>query len=233
MTEIQYDFNPAIIAQKEFLESIEQFNEENKLVLENALAFAIKKHKDQWYDWKNNSKTPYTYHILRVAINVQKFNKTVPAIISALWHDLLEDTDVTVEEIADFLKTHNLSEQIIDILQSLNRKNFNTPAEYYEKILQNNVSFAVKTTDLLSNLEASYNRLDEMLSNETRFWFYRYLAEIKYLIFPKFSEKNSSHFEELNKISYKIIKQLNTSQIEELHEFSQKYLAGGEIFSGW
>jgi (p)ppGpp synthase/HD superfamily hydrolase len=233
MTEIQYDYNPAIIAQNEFLESIKEFGEEDKLVLENALAFAIKKHKDQWYDWKNNSKTPYTYHILKVAVNVQKFNRTPVAIISALWHDLLEDTNVTIEEISEFLKKHTLPPQTIDVLQSLNRKNFNTPAEYYEKIFQNELAFSVKTADLLANLEASYNRINEMLSNETRFWFYRYLAEIKYLIFPKFSEKNSLPFEELNKISFQIITQLNSSQIEELQEFSQKYLADKKLFEGW
>lgn len=233
MTEHVYDFNPALIAQKEFLESIEQFSEEDKLILENALAFAIKKHKDQWYDWKNGRKTPYTYHILRVAVNVQKFNTEVPTIIAALWHDLLEDTDVSIEEISEFLKTNNLSEQIIDSLQFLNRKNFSTPAEYYEKILKNELSFAVKTADLLSNLEASLNRIEEMLSNETRFWFYRYLAEIKYLIFPKFSESNYLLFDELNKLSFQIIKQLNPRQIEELQEFSQKYLADKKLFEGW
>lgn len=233
MAEQIYDLNPAIIAQKEFLESIEQFSEEDKLILENALAFAIKKHKDQWYDWKNGSKTPYTYHILRVAVNVQKFNNSIPAIIASLWHDLLEDTDVTVEEIAEFLKTNALPQQIIETLQFLNRKNFNTPAEYYKKILTSELSFAVKTSDLLANLEASLNRIEEMLSNETRFWFYRYLAEIKYLIFPKFSESNYLLFDELNKISFQIIKQLNSRQIEELQEFSQKYLADKKLFEGW
>ena len=230
MTELQYDLNPAINAQNKFINSISKFSEEDKLIIENALAFAIKKHKDQWYDWKNGKKTPYTYHILKVAINVQKFDNSVQGIISALWHDILEDTNATIDELSEFLKKHNLSAQIIDVLQSLNRKNFDTPLKYYEKILQNETSFKVKTSDLLANLEASNNRLQEMLSNETRFWFYRYLAEIKYLIFPKFSEQNYLLFEELNKISFQIIKQLSQKQIEELQEFSQKYIADKKLF---
>lgn len=65
---------------------------------ENALAFAAKKHEGQF----RIGGLPYITHPVAVAGIVKEKGGDTDAVITALFHDLLEDTDATEEEILSF-----------------------------------------------------------------------------------------------------------------------------------
>jgi len=69
-------------------------------LFEKALEFAIKHHKGQY---RKISNFPYIWHPISVAKNVQenKISKNIQLLMTAaLLHDLVEDTNVTLEIIA-------------------------------------------------------------------------------------------------------------------------------------
>ncbi len=66
-----------------------------KKVVKNALEFSIKMHENQ----KRKSGDPYVVHCIDVANILIDWNMDVTTIASALLHDTVEDTDITVEKI--------------------------------------------------------------------------------------------------------------------------------------
>jgi len=64
-------------------------------IIDSAFLFAEKKHKGQ----KRKSGEDYILHPLRVAIEISKLKLDLNSIVSALLHDVLEDTDTTQEEL--------------------------------------------------------------------------------------------------------------------------------------
>jgi guanosine-3',5'-bis(diphosphate) 3'-pyrophosphohydrolase len=67
----------------------------DKSLIEKAISFTIKYHKDQLRD----SGDPYYTHPIEVAKIVADMNLDTATIITALLHDTIEDTDLTFEEI--------------------------------------------------------------------------------------------------------------------------------------
>ncbi len=76
----------------QFLRLHFQFNEK----VEKALEFSIISHKTQF----RKSGEPYVVHPILVAAITAYFSNDEPMVISALLHDVVEDTDVSIEEIA-------------------------------------------------------------------------------------------------------------------------------------
>ena len=71
-------------------------NKSNKIV-KNALEFSIELHKNQ----KRKSGDPYVVHCIDVANILVDWNMDVTTVASALLHDTVEDTDVTIEKIKE------------------------------------------------------------------------------------------------------------------------------------
>lgn len=63
-----------------------------------AAVYSARAHRDQRR--KNRIKEPYINHPLRVAENLSAINAPEVAIIAALLHDTVEDTDTTMDDIA-------------------------------------------------------------------------------------------------------------------------------------
>ena len=111
-----------------------------------ALEFAKAKHKGQ----KRIGGDDYVTHPIAVSeiVKNQGFDEIYQ--IAALFHDLLEDTDATEEEI---LKYGN--KQILEAVNLLTKKKGYDMAEYINAIKQNPVAFAVKAADRLHNLRCA------------------------------------------------------------------------------
>ena len=111
-----------------------------------ALMFAKAKHKGQ----KRIGGDDYITHPIAVSeiVKNQGFDENYQ--ITALFHDLLEDTDATEEEI---LKYGNL--KILEAVNLLTKKKGYDMAEYINAIKQNPIAFAVKAADRLHNLQCA------------------------------------------------------------------------------
>ncbi|MEG1847406.1 MAG: GTP pyrophosphokinase [Lachnospiraceae bacterium] len=112
--------------------------------LNKALLFAMEKHKGQ----VDKAGKDYINHPVYVALHMH----TESAKIVALLHDVLEDTDATVEDL-----THlRLSKEQIEAIQLLTRTDKTEPyMDYIRRIHTNPLAAAVKKQDLLHNMDIS------------------------------------------------------------------------------
>ena len=115
--------------------------------LEAALEFAAGKHAGQ----KRMGGEPYISHPMAVAELLKEGGYDEEYQIVGLFHDLLEDTDATEDEIAAY---GNL--QILEAVKLLTKKKNYVMAEYIGGIKKNKMAFAVKGADRLHNLQSAF-----------------------------------------------------------------------------
>ena len=111
-----------------------------------ALEFAKEKHKGQ----KRIGGDDYITHPIAVCNTVKSQGFDERYQIAALFHDLLEDTDATEEEI---LKYGN--REILDAVKLLTKEKGYDMSEYISAIKNNPIAFAVKAADRLHNLQCA------------------------------------------------------------------------------
>lgn len=152
----------------------------NALKLKNsikAVDYATKAHKGQF---RKNSDIPYIYHPLNLACHCLAMGIKDDAIIAAcLLHDVLEDTDFTVEDLkVDFekevvelvvLMTHGKSEDKT-IRENIIKK-------YYKDLAKNPKAALIKCVDRCNNLTT-------MSYGLSRDRIYRYIRESEEYILP-------------------------------------------------
>lgn len=109
--------------------------------LQFALELAIEKHKNQ----KDKSGKPYILHPLHVMETV----KSDDAKIVAILHDIIEDTDVTEED----LLNAGLSKHIVDAIVMLTRTDDIDYMDYVKKVSSNPLAKEVKLADLQHNMD--------------------------------------------------------------------------------
>ena len=108
-----------------------------------ALDFALIKHAGQ----VDKADRPYLGHVLRVALEVLPLGEEY--FIVGLLHDILEDTDVTKEEIKS-----RWGDDIADAVESVTRRITPTKEPYSELIIrsaQNKIGRMVKLADNKDN----------------------------------------------------------------------------------
>lgn len=111
-----------------------------------ALDFATKKHKGQ----KRIGGDDYITHPVAVCEIVRNKGLDKNYQIAALFHDLLEDTDATEDEI---LKYGN--REILEAVKLLTKEKGYDMAEYIGAIRENPIAFEVKAADRLHNLQCA------------------------------------------------------------------------------
>ena len=141
--------------------------------LQLALCFAKEKQKGQ----KRIGGDDYITHPIAVSeiVKNQGFDENYQ--ITALFHDLLEDTDATEEEI---LKDGN--QEILEAVNLLTKKKGYDMAEYINSIKQNPIAFAVKAADRLHNLECAIITNEEFKRKyilETVDWYLDFSVNIR------------------------------------------------------
>ena len=114
-------------------------------MLEKAMILAAKGHMGQ----QDKGGHPYILHPVRVMLQC----KTIEEKTVAMLHDLLEDTDITAED----LKKEGFPEHIVAAVCCLTKTAGEDYMDYIERICQNKLAARVKLADLTDNMDL--NRL--------------------------------------------------------------------------
>ena len=115
-------------------------------IYNKALAFATKKHSGQF----RKEGVPYITHPIAVAEILEKQGFDEKYQIAGLFHDLLEDTDATEEEIAALG-----GEKVLEAVKLLTKTKGYVMSEYIRNIKANPIAFKVKAADRLHNLKCA------------------------------------------------------------------------------
>ena len=111
----------------------EKIKKEEKKEIRKAFNLAVEAHKDM----RRKSGEPYIYHPIAVAhIVAKEIGLGAPSIICALLHDVVEDTDYTLNDIENLFGKKNA--KIIDGLTKIQEvfdKNVSLQAENFRKML--------------------------------------------------------------------------------------------------
>ena len=130
--------------------------------LEKAIEFMKQKHGNQ----KRKQGTPYYTHPLAVAKLLENKGFSIEYQIAGLFHDLIEDTDCTYEEIIA-LSNENVAETV----RLLSKTEGYIMSEYINNIKLNAMARIVKIADRIHNLS-------ETLKTNRKFQ-ERYIEETK------------------------------------------------------
>ncbi len=133
--------------------------------LKNYIEFIKEKHKGQ----KRIQGTPYYLHPMEVSNILAKKGFSKEYQIVGLFHDLLEDTETTYEEI---IKMTNL--EIAEAVRLVTKEDEYVMSEYIGRIMQNDMARMVKLADRIHNLSETHlagAKFKEKYIKETEEWF--------------------------------------------------------------
>ena len=113
-----------------------------------AIKVMYENHKNQ----VDKSGIPYVFHPFHIAEQMDDENTTIVALL----HDIVEDTDMTFEQ----LENEGFSREVIDALMLLTHNPNEDYYDYVKRIGTNPIAKAVKIKDLEHNMDLS--RLDSI-----------------------------------------------------------------------
>lgn len=146
---------------------------EEILRIKIAHEYAKKMHEGQ----TRRGGEPYIIHPEAVACELAKRGYGEDYIITALFHDLLEDTNATE---ADILRLGN--EEVLTAVKLLTKPRDLDMAKYVAAIKQNPIAFAVKGFDRLNNVQIAVTTDEQFKKRyliDTELWYLDFLPEIK------------------------------------------------------
>ena len=132
-------------------EQMNQMLSDSRLPLyEKAVVFAAIAHQGAH---RKGSRIPYLSHPIEAAAIVSELTDDGELIAAAVLHDVVEDTDVTL----DALREYGFNEDILMALDLVTKKKGPDYDEdiYYEKIKTNSIAREVKLADLKHNSDIS------------------------------------------------------------------------------
>ena len=142
-----------------------------------AIIYAAKKHDGQ----TRKNKTPYIYHPIRIADQVKNNGCSETVQITAILHDILEDTNTEKSEL-----TALFGEEIANAVDLLTRKPGIQEEVYISNILTNEIATAVKEADKIDNiLECMAN----LQTDKDKQFAFRYVYKAQKCYKGRFSEK--------------------------------------------
>ena len=109
-------------------------------MLEKAILFATNAHKGQ----KDKGGNYYILHPLRVMFYCEKEKEQITAVL----HDILEDTDRSIED----LQKEGFSDDIIEAVICLTKQKNENYFDYIKRVKQNSIARVVKLADLKDNM---------------------------------------------------------------------------------
>lgn len=113
-----------------------------------AIRIMFENHKNQL----DKANTPYVFHPWHVAEAMSNEKSTIVALL----HDLVEDTNITLND----LRKEGFDEEILAALEILTHDNEEEYFEYIKNVATNPIAREVKIADLKHNLDL--NRLDSI-----------------------------------------------------------------------
>lgn len=112
--------------------------------LNDAIVFAVRNHADQ----KDKLGQPYIYHPLRVMLALQKQGAGVALQIAGVLHDVVEDTDATLEEVEEVF-----GPKVAELVDAVSRRKGETYRQFVERVAQHSAAARLlKRADILDNL---------------------------------------------------------------------------------
>ncbi|MBQ6947086.1 MAG: HD domain-containing protein [Clostridia bacterium] len=137
-----------------------------------CLIFAAEKHNKQY----RRGGLPYITHPKAVSDIVRDWGYDEIYQITALFHDLLEDTDATEEQLLSLS-----CPEVVQAVKLLTKRPGDQMAEYIAGIKSNPIAFTVKAADRLHNLHCAV-ATDEAFKRsyiaETEEWYMDFCPEI-------------------------------------------------------
>ncbi len=123
----------------------------NTKMTREAMKIAYNAHYNQF----DRAGVPYIYHPIHLAENMD----SEIACVVALLHDVVEDTDITMEELEKAFPR-----EVIEILKLLTHDKKVDYMEYIKRIKENEIARKVKIEDILHN--ADETRLDSITEED-------------------------------------------------------------------
>ena len=111
--------------------------------LERAIAFAAKQHSGQ----VDKANAPYILHPLRVMLNVPSIEHKIVAVL----HDILEDTETSIDD----LYRLGFQSQIIEAIVALTKQKGESRIDAAQRAVQNPLARVVKLADITDNMDLS------------------------------------------------------------------------------
>ena len=166
MTELELEAENKAIAQeyKELLRiSYQTLTDEDKKIIRKAFDVAVDAHKDQ----RRKSGEAYIFHPIAVAkIVARDIGLGATSIAAALMHDVVEDTDITVQDIEKMFnpKIAQLVEGLTKIAKVKTDQEISVQAENFRKMLltlNDDVRvILIKIADRLHNMQTMESMAD-------------------------------------------------------------------------
>lgn len=133
--------------------------------LEKCIEFVKKKHEGQ----KRIQGTPYYTHPVAVCNMLKEKGFEEDYQVTGLFHDLLEDTNCTDEEILELSNT-----KVLEAVKLVTKTKGYIMSEYIGNISKNDIARMVKLADRIHNLseaEETSREFQEKYIKETEEWF--------------------------------------------------------------
>jgi (p)ppGpp synthase/HD superfamily hydrolase len=112
-------------------------------VLNKAIILATTSHAGQI----DKGGNPYILHPLRVMLSMTTEESRIVAVL----HDVVEDTNITLDD----LRQQGFSEEIVTAIDCLTRKNDESYLQFIKRIKRNELAKAVKIADISDNKDLS------------------------------------------------------------------------------
>ena len=137
----------------------------NKMNLNYYIDYIIKKHRGQ----TRKHGIPYYIHPLTVRNILERKGFSIEYQIAGLFHDLIEDTDTTYEDIQKISNT-----RIADVVKLVSKEKGYEMAEYIKRIKENDMARMVKLADRYHNLLETHlasEKFQERYIKDTETWY--------------------------------------------------------------
>jgi len=114
--------------------------------LDDAILLAAQKH----YGQKDLAGAPYAMHVLRVMFRLRRSDERIVGVL----HDLVEQTDVTLER----LKELGYPDRIVEAVDHLTwRKEQESYEQYIQRLKRDSLATTVKKEDIKDHLAPNYD----------------------------------------------------------------------------
>ena len=120
--------------------------------LEDAVSIAALAHRSQ----KDKAGAPYLLHPLRMMLRM----KSEAAMMAAVLHDVVEDTDWTLEQ----LRERGFPDEVLEAIECLTHRDGESYEEFIGRVEKNQIAREVKIADLEDNM--NIQRIDRIGSKD-------------------------------------------------------------------
>lgn len=115
-------------------------NKNEKATIEDAIAIAARAHKGA----KDKAGAAYILHPMRMMMRLE----TEAEMITAVLHDVVEDTDWTIEK----LRAEGFSEEVLEAVECVTNREGESYEKFIERAGKNPIARRVKIADLEDNM---------------------------------------------------------------------------------